>query len=397
MKLIHTADWHLGRLFHNVHLTRDQEHVLRQLVTLVADVRPAAVLVAGDLYDRAVPPTEAVKLLGDVLTEIVDGLGVPVIAVAGNHDSAVRVGFAASLLRERGLHLVGELPQAASPVTLTDEHGPVHVFPLPFADPAEARHAYADDEIHDQEGVVRAGVRVALAAAPLGERRVAVGHAFVAGSLETPESERPLSVGGAQQVPAAVFDGFDYVALGHLHRPQTCGSATVRYAGSPLKYSFAEHDHEKSVAVVDIGPPNSAGGEAGAAGRARVAVETVALTPLRDVRRLEGTLAELLGRGRDDPARDDYVLAALLDKGALLDPIGQLRAVYPQALSIERPVYEATGSGADQRPRPGSVGDLELFGTFFRYAAGEDLSAEERAELAGVVDALERRRREAAG
>jgi exonuclease SbcD len=202
-------------------------------------------------------------------------------------------------------------------------------------------------------------------------------------------------VGGAQQVSAATFADFDYVALGHLHRPQHCGSDAVRYAGSLLKYSFAEHDHHKSVCVVDIGPRGSAPGDAGRAGRAAVAVETVALSPRRDVRRLEGTLAELLARGPSDPHNDDYVLASLLDRGALLDPIGQLRAVYPNALSIERPVYEAAGAGEPRRPRPGSVGDLELFGTFFRYATGDDLTAAERSELAAVVDALDRRRREA--
>jgi len=394
MRLIHTADWHLGRLFHNVHLTRDQDYVLAQLVALVAEVRPAAVLIAGDLYDRAVPPTEAVELLGHVLTEIVDRQGVPVVAIAGNHDSAARLGFAASLLRERGLHLVGELPQAASPVVLRDDHGPVHVHALPYADAAQARYAYGDETIHDQQAVAAAGVARALAATPPGERRVAVAHAFVAGSLES-ESERPLSVGGATQVPAAVYDGFDYVALGHLHRPQKCGSETVRYAGSLLKYSFAEHGHDKSVSVVEIGAPGGADGHTGSSARARVTVETVALTPRRDVRRLEGTLAELLEHGGRDPRRDDYVLAALLDRGALLDPIGRLRRVYPNALSIERPLYETAAAAGQRRPRPGSVGDLELFETFFDYATGARLDEQQRAELAAIIDGLERRRREA--
>jgi exonuclease SbcD len=390
MKLIHTADWHLGRLFHNVHLTRDQEHVLLQLVELVTEVRPAAVLVAGDLYDRAVPPTEAVGLLDHVLTEIVVGRGVPVIAIAGNHDSAVRVGFASSLLRERGLYLAGELPRAASPIVLRDEHGPVHVHPLPYADAAEARSVYGDDDIHDQQAVAAAGAARALAATPPGERAVAVAHAFVAGSLEC-ESERPLSVGGATHVAASVYEGFDYVALGHLHRPQRCGRDTVRYAGSLLKYSFAEHDHDKSVSVVEIGAPGRAGD---AAGRARVSVEAVPLTPRRDVRRLEGTLEGLLAQGRDDPHREDYVQASLLDKGALLDPIGRLREAYPNTLSIERPPYEAAGPGGERRPRPGSLGDVELFDAFLGYATGEALDGEQRAALIEVVDGLERRRRE---
>jgi DNA repair protein SbcD/Mre11 len=396
MRLIHTADWHLGRLFHTVHLTRDQELVLEQFVALVAEVRPAAVLIAGDIYDRAVPPTEAVELLDDVLTRIVVGHGVPVIAISGNHDSATRLGFASAMLHERGLHVIGELPREPAPVVLTDEHGPVHVHPLPFADPADARHAYDDDTIHEQAAVVAAGVARALAATPAGERRIALAHAFVAGAEETPESERPLSVGGSTQVPAAAFDGFDYVALGHLHRPQPCGADTVRYAGSLMKYSFSEHGHAKSVSVVDISAPGSASGAAGAHGRAHVTIETVALTPPRDVRRLEGTLAEILALGSSDPQRDDYVLAALLDKGALLDPIGQLRSVYPNTLAIERPLYDQAGSGDEPRPRPGAVGDLDLFDAFFRYASGDPLSTAQRTQLAAVIDALERRRREAA-
>jgi len=394
MRLVHTADWHLGRLFHNVHLTRDQECVLQQLIALVAETRPDAVLIAGDLYDRAVPPTEAVDLLDQVLTEIVLGLHVPVIAIAGNHDSAVRMGFAAALLRARGLHLVGELPQAASPVVLRDRHGPVHIHPLPYADAAEARFAYGDETIHDQEAVLAAGVTRALAATPPGERRIALAHAFVAGALES-ESERPLSVGGATCVPAAVFDGFDYVALGHLHRPQDCGSARLRYAGSLLKYSFAEHAHDKSVSIVEIGPPGSADGEAGEAGRAQVAVEAVKLTPPRDVRRLEGTLAEVLDRGRDDPRRDDYVLAALLDEGALLDPIGRLRSVYPNALAVERPQYQAASGGERRAHRLRGAGDLALFAAFYEYALGLELGDGQRAELAAVVDRLESARREA--
>jgi DNA repair protein SbcD/Mre11 len=393
MRLIHTADWHLGRLFHNQHLTDDQEHVLLQLIELADEIRPEAVLVAGDLYDRAVPPTEAVDLLDHVLTELVDRLGVTVIAIAGNHDSAARVGFASSLLSGRGLYAVGKLEQTAAPIVLRDEHGLVRVGALPYADPTEARAAYADPDIHDQQAVSAAGVARALAAAQPQERLVLVAHAFVAGGLES-QSERPLSVGGAQQVSADTFAGFDYVALGHLHRPQTCGSDRVRYAGSLLKYSFAEHAHDKSVCVVDIGPPGSASGERGSAGRAAVAVETVALKPRRDVRRVEGTLAELLERGPSDPRNDDYVLASLLDRGALLDPIGQLRAVYPNTLSIERPVYEGVGAGELRRPRPGSVGDLELFGTFFNYATGDDLSAAEREELTAVLGTLDRRRRE---
>jgi exonuclease SbcD len=393
MRFIHTADWHLGRLFHNVHLTHDQEIVLLELIELVEDVKPHAVLVAGDLYDRAVPPTDAVELLDEMLTRIVLGCGVPVVAIAGNHDSPKRVGFGSALLRDRGLHLVGRLPRGAEPVVLGDEHGPVHVHALPFADPPDAAAAYQDDAIHDQQAVLAYGTARALRAST-GCRRVALAHAFVAGAQQTPDSERPLTVGGAGSVTADVFAGFDYVALGHLHRPQRAGADGVRYAGSLMKYSFAEHDHVKSVSVVELGAPGSAPGDAGAAGRCRVSVDSHSLSPRRDVRRVEGTLADLIDAGRADPRRDDYLLASLLDTGAVLDAIGRLRRVYPNILAIERPVYEAGGQGDRPRPRPGATGDIELFDAFYSYVTGQGLEHDQREVLGGLIDAMERRRRE---
>jgi exonuclease SbcD len=395
MRFLHTADWHLGRLFHNVHLTDDQAIVLDQLVDLVREAKPDAVLVAGDLYDRAVPPVEAVELLDDVLTRIVAGLGVPVVAIAGNHDSASRVGFGGALLCERGLHLAGRLHAEPPAVTLHDAHGPVHVFLLPFAEPSMARYAYADDNIHDQQAVVAAGVRRALAAAPPGERRVALAHAFVAGGAES-ESERPLSVGGAGNVAPGSFEGFDYVALGHLHRPQQAGSPTVRYSGSLLKYSFAEHDHRKSVSLVEIGAPGSAEADAGTSGHARVDVEDVSLSPARDVRIVDGMLADLIARGRDDPRPHDYIHAVLRDRSALIDPLGRLREVYPNALGLERPDLE-------RRPQSGvTPGELlrrsetELFGDFFAFVTGEALDGAQAAAFASTVDDLLGRAREAA-
>ena len=274
--------------------------MLEQLVALAAEVHPAAVIVAGDLYDRAVPPTEAVELLDDVLTELVDRLGVPVIAIAGNHDSAVRVGFASQLLRERGLHLVGELPQAASPIILRDEHGPVRISALPYADPAEARPVYGDPDIHDQQAVTAAGVARALAAGEPHERRVLVAHAFVAGGLES-ESERPLSVGGAQQV-----------SVGHLRRvrlrragPPAPGRRTAAptrcatRARSSSTRSPSTHTRSRSASSTSARPA------ALPARPARPAAPPSAsrpsrCSPRRDARRVEGTLAELLARGPSD-------------------------------------------------------------------------------------------------
>ena len=256
MRLIHTADWHLGRLFHNVHLTRDQEHVLLQLVELVAEVRPDAVLVAGDLYDRAVPPTEAVGLLDHILTELILGQGVPVIAIAGNHDSAVRVGFASTLLRERGLHVAGELPQAARPSCSSTSTGRSRAR-ASVRRAAVARFAYGDDDIHDQQAVAEAGAAGARGHPPrraLRGRGPRVRRRFT-GVRERASAER----GRRHPVAASAYEGFDYVALGHLHRPQRCGGETVSLRGIAAQVLLRRARPRKSVSVVDIGAPGNAG------------------------------------------------------------------------------------------------------------------------------------------
>jgi exonuclease SbcD len=444
MRFIHTADWHLGRLFHTVHLTEDQQYVLDQFVDLVADVRPAAVIIAGDVYDRGVPPTEAVELLNDVLGRIVRGLGVPVVMIAGNHDSPSRLGFGSELLAAEGLHIAGPLPAGgALTVPFADDNGPLFVQAVPYADPVDVRAAFAEPAIQTHEQAMRALAARARGLTPAGARSLFVGHAFVAGAA-TSDSERPLTVGGAGTVPAAVFEGFDYVALGHLHLPQRAGAEAIRYAGSLLTYSFKEVAQHKSVSVVEIGAPGSgvlqaalvgaaaakmsevavgaAGGAmAGDAGdlaagdvaagdsaadpaaapfatssapnAARVTVEEVELRPRRRVRVIEGTLRELLDAAPADEGRADYLCARLTDKGALLNAMAQLQQAYPNCLHLERPSLELEG-------RPTRLADLatrsesQHFAAFFEFVTDERLSAGERAAFDAVIDRLERRRRE---
>ncbi len=387
MRFIHTADWHLGRLFHSVHLTDDQQHVLDQFVDLVADVRPAAVLVAGDIYDRGVPPPEAVELLNDVLERIVRGLGVPVVMIAGNHDSPTRLGFGSRLLAAEGLHIAGRLPPAgALSVPFADDDGPLLVQAVPYADPIVVRDVLAepDTSVQTHEQAMRALVARARAAVPAGTRTVFVGHAFVAGA-EVSDSERPLTVGGAGTVPASVFAGFDYVALGHLHRPQAAGAEAVRYAGSLLTYSFDEVTQHKSVSIVEIGASPTA---------ARVTVEQVELRPRRRVRVIEGTLHDVLERAAADDSRDDYVCARLLDKGALLNAMGQLQQAYPNCLHLEFPSAGLAGG------RPSALADRvtrtegEHFAAFFEQVTDDRLSAAESAVFGAVLERLERRWRE---
>lgn len=378
MRFVHASDWHLGRLFHGLHLTDDQAHVLDQIVDLVRDARADAVVVAGDVYDRAVPPPDAVRLLDDVLHRLVADLGVPVVLIAGNHDSGERLGFGARLLADRGLHVFGPAPRGAGRVELRDEHGPVSIVAVPYAEPAEVRLALGAEDVHDHDAALAALLQGV--GAPQG-RSIAVAHAWVVGG-EPSESERPLTVGGSGTVGADRFDSFSYAALGHLHRPQSVASPTIQYSGSLLKYSFSEAAHAKSVSLVEID------------GTGAVTVERVPLSPRHDVRVLEGRLDHLLAAGGAG-ARDDYLLVRLTDREPLLDAVGKLRQVYPNVLQVERVALGAVGSAAAAAARHARMPQEDLFAAFFREVEGESLGPRERGVLERAVADLRRGEREA--
>ncbi len=369
-RFVHAADLHLGRLLHNQRLLEDQQHALAQLRELVVQVQPHALLLAGDIYDRAVPPKEAVELLDGFLSDVVLGLGVPVVLIAGNHDSAERIGFGARLLQSRGLRMVGALEAKPAPLVVQDEHGPVEVFALPFLEPARVRALLGDDDIRDQQSAMAAMVaRVHGASAQ--HRRVLVAHAFVAGGLAS-DSERPLCIGGAEQVDAALFEGFAYTALGHLHRPQPVGDGSIQYAGSLLKYSLNEIEQPKSFTVVDID----------AAGQATVRRHPI--QPLRDLRRIQGTLAELLASAPQG-SPDDYIVATLLDRGPVFDAMAKLREHYPCTLHIERPQLEL-GSAIQLPGSDHAQLDIHsLFTSFFEQVTGEPLTEPEAQALTRAV------------
>lgn len=377
MRFLHTADWHLGRLLHGVHLTDDQAYLLDQFLTLVADVEPDAVIVAGDIYDRAVPPKEAVALLDGVLQRLVLELDVPVIMNAGNHDSAERLNFGSGILQSRGLHIVARPGRAAEPVVLHDAHGPVHVYPFPYAEPAEMRQVAPEEDITTHDDVVRVQAARARAAHPKGTRAIAVAHIFAQGG-DLSDTERPLSVGGSEQVMTAHFDGFDYVALGHLHRRQTVGAPHIRYSGSLMKYSFNEVAHEKSVYLVEMDAQGAC------------SVEAIPLTPRRDLRKIEGTLDEVLaGPARGENA-DDYLWVDLQETGPVLDAMNKIRAVYPNTLHIQRPRAEIDRTIQGLEQEGGSPkSDAEIFELFFQYVTGADgLSEERRATITDALDTI---------
>lgn len=381
MRFLHTSDWHLGRSFFGVSLLEDQAHVLEQLVRLAVESSVDAVLLAGDVYDRSTPPSDAVSLLDETLTRLVVGAGIPVVMIAGNHDSGERLGFGSRLLEARGLHLAGIRPLVAS---FEDAHGRLDVVAVPFCEPAAVAARLGDIEVADHDSALRAEFAALASPAPVVDprpgkaaasprRRVAVAHAFVSGG-STSESERPLVMGNAALVSADCFEGFCYAALGHLHRPQQVGRAEVRYSGSLLKYSFDEASHRKSVSIVEID------------GAGACTLEEVSLSPRRDVRIVEGSLEELRTLAAGDPGRDDYVLARLTGRGAVLDAMGKMRALYPNCLHIKRDeALAALAEDGARRADLRSHGEAELFDAFFREVTGE---AADEAETRAFAEAL---------
>jgi DNA repair protein SbcD/Mre11 len=361
VRFIHTADWHLGRIFHQVHLTEDQAFALEGLLKLVEEHRPDALVLAGDVYDRAVPPPEAVALLDRTLSRLIGDLRVPVVMIPGNHDSAARLGFGARLLRDAGLHVIATLGDALTPVTI----GGVEIFGVPYSEPVEVRAAFGDDSVRDHETAMR-GVMAKIAERRSGRPAVLAAHAFVQGGAAS-ESERPLAIGNVETVTAEVFASFGYVALGHLHRPQKIGGA-VRYSGSLLKYSFSECADAKGVNLVEI----DASGV--------VEVTSLALPAQREVRERSGMLAELLQARRDEA----YLKIKLLDEGPVLNAMARLREVFPNVLLVERAFLARTGGEAPAAGRK-QVDDLQMIEAFLSHVREGTWNEGERALCQSVL------------
>ena len=360
MKFLHTADWHLGRYLHGSSLLDDQAHILNEFVDLARSERVDAVVIAGDVYDRAVPPADAVALLDDVLSRLVVGAEIPVIVIAGNHDSAERIGFGGRIFEKQKLILRGTLDKL-DPVVLPDKYGEVAFHALPYSEPTFVRALPGAEAITDHQSAMSHMVRLLRAQRNPGQRNVLVGHAFVVGGSES-ESERPLSVGGSGAVAVDTFDGFDFVALGHLHRPQAVGSERVRYSGSLLKYSFNEVDHRKSVSLVELGPDG------------RSVVTPISLSPRHDLRIITGRLAELLNAPNQHFSRDDYLCAHLTDADPVLDPMARLREVYPNMMELQfaqpaTAVGAAVDTGDHRRRRP-----ADLFRAFYRDMVNAEIT-----------------------
>ncbi|MGE1062997.1 exonuclease SbcCD subunit D [Megasphaera paucivorans] len=329
MRILHTADWHLGKMFYGEYVTEDQSCILsEQLLPMVRDEGIDAVVLAGDVYDRSLPPSEAVELFDEIATKLTCDLKVPLLVISGNHDSAVRLSFASRLLRQQQLFIAGELTKLTGPIVLEDAFGPVAFVPVPFAEPAVVRHFLGNEEIKDHQTALECLCRVQSQNLPEGMRTVCIAHAFVTGGSIS-DSERPLSVGGSSCVDASIFKPFSYTALGHLHGPQQAGRPEVRYAGSLMKYSFSEAQQQKGAVLVDLQEDG------------QVAVNLLPFIPKHDVRIIEGSFDTIM-KATDDH-EDDFVLIRLSDAEPILDGMAKVRRKYPRALALETPNRQYEG------------------------------------------------------
>jgi exonuclease SbcD len=377
MRFLHTADWHLGRSLGGHSLIEDQEELLaRQLPDMVRDTGPDAVLVAGDIFDRAVPPAEAVRLLDEILSRIVLGLGVPVVLIPGNHDESRRIAFGARLLQAARLHIVHA--PCGEAIRFADGHGAVTVLACGYATPlALSREAALEASAFDDHDGAFAALAPGLhAMCEGGGRRVLVAHAFVAGGAESRDSERALSVGGTGQIGADRFAGFHYVALGHLHRPQSLLGGRLRYSGSPFAYSVEEADHAKSATLVELD----------GAGAARI--EEIPFAPRRRLRVLTGRFAAL--REHPPEGREDYVAIVLTDETPVPEAQRRLAETFPRIVAL-RYGTERTGSGAFASPgaTARAARPLDLFGRFHAAMRGTPLPDEALPVLVAAIEAAE--------
>lgn len=364
MKLIHLSDLHLGKRVNEFSMLEDQQYILEEILRIIDSEKPDGVLIAGDVYDKTVPSAEAVTLLDEFLVQL-SKRDTQTFLISGNHDSAERLAFGGRLMEQSGIHIARVYNGVLAPLTLRDEYGLVDLYLLPFLRPVQVRRLFPESEIATYTEAMAA----VLGAADIDKthRNVLVTHQFVTGA-QTCDSEE-LSVGGTDNVDVSVFDDFDYVALGHIHGPQKIGRETVRYCGTPLKYSFSEVGHKKSVTVVELAEKGS------------VVIRTVPLVPKRDMSELRGAYNELMLRENYEgkPFRNDYLRITLTDEEDIPNAVNNLRTVYPYIMRLDydnrRTRTESHVDGAEQveRKRP-----LTLFEEFYESQNGQPMSEEQR-------------------
>ena len=373
MKLIHLSDLHLGKRVNEVSMIEDQEYILHQIIRIIKDENADAVLLSGDIYDKSVPSAEAVTLFDEFLSRLAQ-LKVQVFAISGNHDSPERLAFGNRLMEGAGIHMSPVYNGEVKPITLTDEHGSVNFWLLPFIKPAHVKRFYPDEGIESYTDACR--VAVEKMAIETTKRNVLLTHQFVTGAA-TCESEE-LSVGGSDNVDASVFEGFDYVALGHIHGPQNICSNKIRYCGTPLKYSFSEANHYKSVTVVSLGA------------KGELELHTTPLTPRHDMRIIRGSFAEVTDKAfYEGTTTDDYLQVILTDEEDIPEAIGKLRVVYPNIIKL---TYDNTRTRTNQlidgAEDVEQKSPLQLFAELYEQQNNQPMSEEQSSFTQGLIESI---------
>ena len=373
MKLIHLSDLHLGKRLNEISLLEDQEYILRQILGIIRQEQPDGVLLCGDIYDKSVPSAEAVTLFDDFLSRLAQ-LKVPVFAISGNHDSPERIAFGGRLMAGAGIHMSPVYNGQLSPVVLSDQQGDVYFWLLPFIKPANVKRFYPDEGIESYTDACRVAIEKAGIDPTL--RNVLLTHQFVTGA-DTCDSEE-LRVGGSDNVDASVFDCFDYVALGHIHGPQNIGSNRIRYCGTPLKYSFSEEHHRKSVTVVELGA------------KGQLKITLLPLIPKHDMRTLRGSFQEITDKSfYTGTATEDYLRIILTDEADIHEAMGKLRVIYPNIMELK---YDNTRTRAnriiDGAENVEKKSPLQLFEELFEMQNNQPMSDEQRNFVTQLIEAI---------
>lgn len=372
MKLIHLSDLHLGKRVNDFSMLDDQKYILTEIIRIIDEEAPDGVIIAGDVYDKAVPPAEAIALFDDFLVRLALRK-IAVFVISGNHDSPERIAFGSRLMDAAGIHMSPVYNGSINPITMKDDFGPVNIYMLPFVKPLHVRRWFEEEAIDTYTDALHAAIGQ-MNIDPT-QRNVLVTHQFVTGASRS-ESEE-VSVGGTDNVDAAVFEDFDYVALGHIHSPQNCGSEKIRYCGTPLKYSFSEASDHKSVTVAELGKKGS------------LTVRTVPLVPQRDLVELKGSFETLMDKAfyENTTWQEDYTHLTLTDEEDVPDAVGKLRTVYHNLMKLDydntrtRSSAEITGAEIRENMSP-----LQLFSDFYELQNGRPMSQEQLVHLEELIE-----------
>ena len=370
---MHLSDLHIGKKVNEYSMLQDQEYILKEILQIIDDEKVETVIIAGDVYDRSLPPNEALELFDEFLYQL-SSRNVNVFVISGNHDSPERISYGGRMMTENKIFLSPVYDGNVKPISLNDDYGEVNFYLLPFIRPADIRRYFPDENIENYTDAVK--VAIDNMNVDFSERNILVTHQFVTGA-ELSESE-DIIVGGTDNVSGEVFDGFDYVALGHIHREQTVGKDNIRYCGTPLKYSFSEAKHIKSVTILDFKDKEN------------IEYSKIPLTPLRDMREIRGTYYELtLKSNYENTNVDDYLHITLTDEEDIPDAIGKLRSIYPNIMKLDYDNLRTRGSGiVDAIENIESKSPFELFADLFKQQNNQDMSEEQEEIMRNLIDKI---------